>query len=122
MANINVTVISTITSIVILLFGTIISILQWKNNVWNRKNALFDRRYNFYKELESWWIRWNFNTDQQRDLEPEDVIPFAIEAEFLFGADIANHIYSFLENNYGCTPWYGGDEFVKPFKKYLALR
>jgi hypothetical protein len=99
-----------------------ISILQWSNNAWKRKNALFDRRYDFFIKVQSWWISVNTHPTEQYDIDDEDLIPFAIEAEFLFGKDIMNHILSLNKMPFSGTSWFASDNFIDPFRKYLKLR
>jgi hypothetical protein len=112
-----------IPTIVVAVAGLIISFLQWQSNQWKRKNDLFDRRYKFFKNIESWWISLNTDPDSPDDkVIYEDLIPFAREAKFLFGDDICNHILSLVKMNYSGTPWFASDNFVGPFYKYLSLK
>lgn len=74
--------------------GTIIAFLQYRNNYLKSKNDLFDKRYEFYKKLRTWWLSTANVDSQHYDLEMIDLIPWAEEASFLFEKDIQQHILS----------------------------
>jgi hypothetical protein len=65
--------------------AAVIGYVQWKTNDETRKNDLFDRRYQCYKEDEE---KSSFG------LQVEDLVPVASEAKFLFGDGIVKHIMS----------------------------
>lgn len=104
-------------------FGALIAYLQWRTNELKRKNDYFDRRYNFYKRIESMWL--SSTTDEQllaEGFEIEDLIPLADEAGLLFGKDVAGHIVSLAGKHHNGSPFFPDDDFSKPFRKYLRLK
>ena len=104
-------------------FAALIAYLQWRTNELKRKNDYFDRRYNFYKRIESMWL--SSSTDEQLSIfgfETEDLIPMAEEADLLFGKDVAKHIISLSGKHHDGSPFFTNDDFSKPFRKYLRLK
>lgn len=83
-----------------------------------RKDDLFDKRYEFYKRIERGWLETYY--DSNPTLDEVDLIPVAIEASFLFGKDIVDHIIGLADRRCS-TPLFVEDEFIKPFNKYLKL-
>lgn len=81
-----------------------------------RKDELFDKRYEFYKKIESKWLETYY--DSTPEWEVVDLIPVANEASFLFGKDIMDHIIGLAEKRCS-TPFFVDDHFIKPFNKYL---
>lgn len=89
-----------------------------------RKDDLFDRRYKFMKDFER---LWKTTGDEKLGgtrscLEWDDLLPWAQEAEYLFGKDIYDHIMSYEGKGYDQQlPWVPDPELSKPFHKYLKL-
>lgn len=105
------------------IFGALIAYLQWRTNELKRKNDYFDRRYDFYKRIESMWL--SSATDEQLSVlgfEIEDLIPMADEAGILFGKDVSEHIVSLAGKHHDGHPFFPNDDFSKPFIKYLRLK
>jgi len=89
-----------------------------------RLDDLFDRRYKFYKDFESFWKSTGSESKgaTQMMVEWEDVLAWELEASFLFGEDIVKHIRSYQGKSFdGEMPWIPDLELAKPFKKYLKL-
>lgn len=95
-----------------------------------RQDDLFDRRYDFYKRLRSFYL--NHFSSQPTQFDPDSLSSFAEESEFLFGNDIGTHIMSFRHLQFDDLHVEEGNDwllaptadnyFVQPFKKYLKLR
>ena len=81
-----------------------------------RKDDLFDKRFDFYKRLERYWLSTNSNGPP----DITDLFPIASEARFLFGKDIERHILS-LAGKGSSNSMFAEDDFTKPFHKYLTL-
>ncbi|WP_159478361.1 hypothetical protein [Chryseobacterium sp. 18068] len=104
--------------------GIYIGILNYTLQIRKRKDDLFDRRYKFLKEFES---LWKTTGDEKKGatrmcLEWDDIEPYAQEAYYLFGKDIAKHLRSYegksYDQNFNWVPDY---ELAKPFNKYLCF-
>ena len=96
-----------------------IAFLQWRTNDLKRNNELFDRRYEFYQRLRGAWLS---TVDSDLDIDMEDLISWAEEAEFLFGRDISTFILSLDGKSHEGHPFFPNQEFIDPFKKYMSLR
>jgi hypothetical protein len=70
-----------------------------------RKDQLFDRRYQFLKDFEKLWKTTGLESKGATigSLEWDDIEPWAQEAYFLFGKDIANHIRSYEGKSFDQT-------------------
>ena len=89
-----------------------------------RKDELFDRRYEFYKEIESWWRSTGDGAEEgvTNWLDWDELEPWAQEAEILFGKDVAAHIRSYAgKGAFEGIPWVPDYKFSKPFLDYLKL-
>lgn len=101
---------------IIAVVTVIAAIFQMYYTAKKRKDDLFDKRFDFYKRIERYWISTGSNG-------PPDIInllTIASEARFLFGKDIEKHILS-LEGKASTNPLFADDYFSKPFHKYLTL-
>ncbi len=98
-----------------------VTIMQLRNAKQQRKNELFDLRYKFYKNVRSWWVS-TWDTSRVAPPEWDDVLPTAMEAEFLFGKDIADHINPLAGRRNEGHPDFPDEDFIKPFRKYLELK
>lgn len=77
--------------------GIYIASKNYKLSLRRRKDELFDKRYKLLRDFESLW-----KTTGPEDkggkimfLEWDDIEPYAQEAYFLFGKDIADHLKSY---------------------------
>lgn len=104
---------------VIAIFGSVFIFLEWRTNERRRQNELFDRRYQFYIRIKEIYL--NQHNPDSRPLDAEDWIPYAEEANFIFGADIGKHIMSFADRKLSGSPNFPEEQFIKPFRKYLKL-
>lgn len=104
--------------------GIYIGILNYTLQKRKRKDELFDRRYKFLKDFES---LWKTTGDERKGatrmcLEWDDIEPFAQEAYYLFGKDIAEHLRTYegksFDQNFNWVPDY---ELAKPFNRYLCF-
>ena len=97
----------------------IISYLQWRTAVENRKQLLFDKRYRFFKKLWNIFCAHLESPDQISPVVREDLFSFVHEAEFLFGKDIVLHLLTMPDKQkQGCIDY---DWFSKPFSRYINL-
>lgn len=105
----------------ILSFASVgIAFLGYKEYKLKRTNDLFDRRYKFYKMVEKWWLSTGDEDNPPTDIT--DVLPMAIEADFIFGKDIFDHIVSLQDKTHSGSPFFPNDDFSQPFRKYLTLK
>lgn len=104
----------------IFVIGTLIAFLQWRTNDLRRKNELFDRRYEFYQRFRKWWLAWRESEHYVPEIE--DLIPFAEEADFLFGSDVSEYILSLAGTKHTGSPWFPNKDFISSFYEYLKLR
>ena len=105
--------------------GIVIGILNYQLARRKRKDELFDRRYKFYKGFEKLWKTTGLESDgaTRMSLEWDDIAPWAQEAYFLFGGDIAKHLESYEGKSYDQKlAWVPDSELAKPFKKYLCFK
>jgi hypothetical protein len=103
--------------------GIVLGILNYLHAQRKRKDDLFDRRYEFYKKVRDWWLTTGTGAppDQNPFIDPEELIPIAEEARFLFGDDIAQHILSLDESGHSGSSFFPNSDFIEPFEKYLRL-
>jgi len=107
-----------------------IAVFTWRQysiSKQKKKNDLFQIRYKFYKELEKAWLSNYPTVDGDNDLQvyevfEDDLKPLALEAKFLFGNDIYEHIMSLAHNFHKGHQDYPEEWFIKPFEKYLILK
>lgn len=111
---------STIITALIGIFGLIISFIQHNHSKRIRKDNLYKHRFDFYQRLSKSWLK-TFGVFDDPPLTVEDLIPYSIEADFLFGQDIVKHIGG-LEGKEATNPYFPDEDFSKPFEKYLKLR
>lgn len=97
-----------------------VTYLQYRTSDQQRKNELFDHRYDFYRKMENQWLSTTRN-DDPFVTDIITLIPLAQEARFIFDDDIADHILS-LEEHQHIIDFFPDSDFIKPFKKNLSLR
>lgn len=100
--------------------GFSVSYFNYQEARIKRKNELFDRRYKFYKMVEKWWL--STGDAERPPIDFEDLVPWAIEADFIFGEDIYKHILSLENRTHSGAISFPNDDFSEPFRKYLSLR
>jgi hypothetical protein len=103
--------------------GIVFTWLTYRLGARKRKDELFDRRYDFYKKVEQRWRSTGIGSEpnQYPKWEWDDIEPWAHEATFLFGSDIAKHLRSYADKGFEGVPWVPDDKFSKPFEKYLKF-
>lgn len=109
---------------IVAIIGSIIAIKNYQLSSRKRKDDLFDRRYKFLKDFERLWKTTGPEHLGAKlpSLEWDDIEPFAQEAYFLFGKDIAEHLRSYKGKSFDQTlPWVPDSELAKPFAKYLCF-
>lgn len=101
----------------------ILGVLQYRLAKQRRKDDLFDKRYAFYNNLRRIWLSTGTGAgpDEKPWIDYEDLIPFAIEAEFLFGKDISDHVMALDQQEHNGHPDFPNEGFIQPFRKYLEL-
>ena len=96
-------------------------------NLWfarsQRRDSLFSIRYDFYQRFRDRWLQTGHGAPEghQPWRDGLDLIPFAEEARFLFGREVAKFIESLSDKQHDGDPSFPNDDFVKPFRKYLTL-
>ncbi len=100
-----------ILSPIVAILGTVFLGLNWRTNEKKRKNELFDRRYDFYKNLRQIYLDQDL---KHGSLDWSDWAPFAEEASFLFGDDIAKHIMSLETKHHGGFHFFPDENFIAP--------
>lgn len=109
---------------IVAIVGIVLGIKNYELSRKKRKDALFDRRYKFMKDFEKLWKTTGSESNgaTRAYLDWDDLEPWAQEARFLFGKDIAKHIKSFEGKSYeGFMHWVPDTELSKPFTKYLRF-
>lgn len=104
--------------------GIFIGVKNYKLAIRKRKDDLFDRRYKFLKDFEQLWKSTGSESDGATisELEWDDIEPWAQEAYYLFGKDIAKHLRSYEGKSFdGQFSWIPDSELAKPFNKYLCF-
>lgn len=108
----------------IAIIGIFLGIKNYCLAIRKRKDDLFDRRYKFLKDFEKLWKTAGMESEgaTRMCLEWDDIEPWAQEAYFLFGKDIARHLRSYEGKTYDQSfPWVPDSELAKPFNKYLRF-
>ncbi|MGH7510772.1 MAG: hypothetical protein ACREMZ_15055 [Gemmatimonadales bacterium] len=107
----------------IAVLGAVLAVLNHLHLRRKRKDDLFDRRYAFYKRVRDWWLTTGTGAapDTDPDVDTEDLIPIAEEAEFLFGKDVGKHILSLDRSGHSGSPFFPNSDFTGPFEKHLRL-
>ncbi|QIH33453.1 hypothetical protein [Sphingobacterium sp. DR205] len=109
---------------IVAIFGILYTKKNFDLSRRKRKDELFDRRYKFLKDFEKLWKSTGSESKgaTRMSLEWDEIEPFAQEAYFLFGKDIADHIRSYQGKSFDQNlPWVPDSELAKPFHKYLCF-
>lgn len=106
---------------IIAIAGIYYAHVQHKLNEQRRHDDLYDRRFEFFKKVTALWMCTSHG-DEGQELGVEDVAPFAIEADFLFGSDISTHIMSLEGKRHTGSDFFPNSDFTEPFSKYLKLQ
>jgi len=93
----------------------VIGFFQWHTNENKRKQELFDRRFDFYKRALSAYEE--FHSERIGTTEAWEFEYFYIEAGFIFGDDIVEHLRNVSQNPKRDLAW-----FARPFEKYMRLK
>jgi hypothetical protein len=104
--------------------GIFIGIKNYKLAIRKRKDDLFDRRYQFLKDFEQLWKTTGLESEgaTRMCLEWDDIEPWAQEAYYLFGKDIAEHLRSYQGKSFDRQfPWVPDSKLAKPFNRYLCF-
>ena len=104
--------------------GIFIGIKTYKLALRKRKDDLFDRRYQFLKNFEKLLKTTGPESKgaTRMSLEWGDIEPWAQEAYYLFGKDIAEHLRSYEGKSFDqVLPWVPDSKLAKPFGKYLCF-
>lgn len=110
----------------IALGGLILAGLSWRTAERKRKNDLFDRRYEFYRRAERAYLVCHQTGGIHDTLgDPDTFTRLAEEARFLFGLQIARHVFE--SETWRDVPdqvkhGIADERFVKPFDRYLLLK
>jgi hypothetical protein len=108
-----------IVTTIVAVIGLLFTVLQFRLAGKKRNDDLFNLRYEFYKSVSRMWV--STSSLENPPLDVTDLILVAERADFLFGKDISDHIFS-LENKRASQDLFPDDDFSKPFYKYLILR
>jgi hypothetical protein len=105
--------------------GIALGVLNYRLSKQKREGELFDRRFEFYLKLQSYWMS-SGQIAEREDRDPEchfeDLTVFAIESGFLFGNEISNHIMSLEGKGHYGSAWFPNEDFSKPFDNYLHYK
>ena len=104
--------------------GIFIGIKNYKLALRKRKDDLFDRRYKFLKDFEKLWKTTGLESEgaTRMNLDWDDIEPWAQEAYYLFGKDIAEHLRSYTGKSFDQKlSWVPDSELARPFNKYLCF-
>ncbi|WP_152563558.1 hypothetical protein [Palleronia rufa] len=109
---------------IVAMFALILAIQSFRLARAKRKDDLFQQRYEFYSELETWWLSTGNAADGPKTLGAEwyDLRGPARKSRFLFGPDIEEHILSLEDKTHDGHPWVVDEAFERPFLRYLELR
>jgi hypothetical protein len=93
----------------------VIAWLQWRTNEHKRKQDLFDRRFTFYLKAVSFYEEiWSERAGTSHDYDWKALY---VEASFLFGPDVVEHLRAMNKNAKFDIQW-----FAEPFRRYLQLK
>ncbi len=95
--------------------GGVIAWLQWRTNELKRKQDLFDRRFALYLKAVSYYEEiWSERAGTSPDYDFKSLY---IEASFLFGPDVVEHLKTMTRNTKFDIQW-----FAEPFRRYMQLK
>jgi hypothetical protein len=95
--------------------GTIIGWLQWRTNERKRKQDLFDKRFALYLKAVSYYEEvWSDRAGSSPDY---DFKTLYVEASFLFGQDVVDHLKTMTREKKFDIDW-----FAEPFRRYMQLK
>lgn len=93
----------------------VIGWLQWRTNETKRKQDLFDRRFDVFKRAASGYSElWS---EMSGTTSSHEWRYFCIEAGFLFGPDIVQHLKTMDRKREFDLEW-----FAEPFKRYMQFK
>src|ERR1039458_4663329 len=93
------------------IIGAAIGWLQWMTNERKRKQDLFDKRFAFYLKAVSYYEEiWSDRAGTSPDY---DFKTLYVEASFLFGPDIVEHLRTMSRKTKFDIQW-----FAEPFRRY----
>lgn len=119
-----ITILAALLTPTIAIIGIIVGIKNYQLALRKRKDELFDRRYKFLKDFEKLWKTTGLESEgaTRMYLEWDDIAPWAQEAYFLFGKDIADHLKTYEGKSHDRQfLWVPDSELAKPFEKYLCF-
>jgi len=122
--NTLITILAALLTPTIAIGGIIIGVKNYKLALRKRKDDLFDKRYKFLKDFEKLWKTTGHESEgaTRMNLEWDDIEPWAQEAYFLFGKEIAEHLKSYEGKSYDRQLiWVPDSKLAKPFEKYLCF-
>ncbi len=122
--NHTITVFSALLTPVVALVGIYIGVANYLLQKRKRKDELFDRRYKFLKKFDALYKQTGPENRGAKSpcLEWDDIEPYAQEAEYLFGRDIADHLRSYEGKSHDQNfNWIVDSDLAKPFGKYLRF-
>lgn len=95
--------------------GGIIAWFQWRTNETKRRQDLFDRRFEFYKRAVAGYEElWS---DRNGTTTAYEWKYFQVEAGFLFGPDVVEHLKTMDRGKALDLEW-----FTLPFRRYMQLK
>jgi hypothetical protein len=93
----------------------VISWLQWRTNELKRKQDLFDRRFALYQKAVLYYEEiWS---DRAGTSPAYDFNTLYVEASFLFGPDVVEHLKTMTRKTKFDIDW-----FAEPFRRYMQLK
>lgn len=93
----------------------VIGWLQWRTNERKRKQDLFDRRFAFYLRAVSGYEElWSERVGTSSKYDWDTLY---VEASFLFGPDVVQHLKTMSRNTKFDIQW-----FAEPFRRYMQLK
>ena len=97
-----------------------IAFQQWKTAERKRKQDLFDKRYEFYQKMWRLYSGHIIAPEECSSVDETYILDYVVEAEFLFGKDIATHILEIPNKQDSGVLDY--DWLAQPFMKYMQLK
>jgi len=94
----------------------LIAYAQWQTAEKQRKQDIFEKRYEFYVSFLNCYIAYLSDTNAMEDTQR---VSFINKAFFLFGKDIANHVETLLSKH---DKRLNLDVVNSPFYRYMGLR